>query len=305
VYDNSDTNVLKHLTEKYAPFVDVIAYPRKQPQVAAYNDCVQRFKRDPSVWIAFFDVDEFLVLKKHDTITSFIEQYKAHPGIVIHWLYFGNSGLLTYTKEPMTKRFVHRQREGVHPLKSIVNAASVEKMDVHTATYTKGAVAVNTSLAPMRGGDITDVPIGVAHLNHYYFKTLDEFKRKKSRTDAVFQQKPLDYSLQCTNENLYGVPIEDFDKTKCLEMYNGHIVPHNEVFDVSASNVYTQAQKRFHERTIGAGHSSLSSVGVGAGDSSKRHRLAYGLAIAFAVMFCLLLLIYCVVHHRSTRLRNV
>ena len=33
-------------------------------------------------WVAFFDVDEFLVLKKHKNIKDFIEVYKDYNGLV-------------------------------------------------------------------------------------------------------------------------------------------------------------------------------------------------------------------------------
>ena len=112
-------------------------------------------------------------------------------------------------------------------------------------------MAVNTDFTPCEGGGGGPsgggaFPVDVAHLNHYYIKTLEEFKNKKARTDVFFPKKPqLDYTLECTNENLYSVPLEDFDKTRCRKMYEGLVAACNEVFDDSAARVYVAAHGKY------------------------------------------------------------
>ena len=109
-------------------------------------------------------------------------------------------------------------------------------------------MAVNTDFTPWGGGGRGGgaFPVDVAHLNHYYIKTLEEFKNKKARTDVFFPKKPqLDYTLECTNENLYSVPLEDFDKTRCRKMYEGLVAACNEVFDDSAARVYVAAHGKY------------------------------------------------------------
>lgn len=244
VYDNSTTNSLQYLIDKYAPLVDVIFFPQKQPQLDAYNDCLKKYKDNPTAWIAFFDVDEYLVLKKHRTIQSFLKDYKGHPAVVINWVFFGNSGHLTYKPTPMTQRFIRRAVAGSTLFKSIVHAASVKSMHVHTGTYHNNAYGVDTSFQ-LHDGTESSVVLHTAYLNHYYYKSLEEFKQKKSRSDVFYADKKMDYTLPCTNETIYSIPPEDFEKTRCLQAYNDHQVVNNEMVDESAKAIYERAQQLY------------------------------------------------------------
>ena len=42
--------------------------------------------------VAFIDIDEFIVPKKHDTLPSFLEHYQNDLGVMIRWRKFGTSG---------------------------------------------------------------------------------------------------------------------------------------------------------------------------------------------------------------------
>jgi len=48
----------------------------KKRQLNSYHDCIKRFGRPNGAhrWIALFDPDEFLVLKKHDSVVDFLSQ---------------------------------------------------------------------------------------------------------------------------------------------------------------------------------------------------------------------------------------
>ena len=61
-------------------------------QTIIYNDCI---KENIGVydWLAFFDCDEFLVLKKHDNVKSFLHDYNEHNAIGINWVLFGDNNL--------------------------------------------------------------------------------------------------------------------------------------------------------------------------------------------------------------------
>src|SRR6185437_4283619 len=63
LYDNSPDHKLKDLNGTQ---VQVIHYPGSVKQMAAFNDCLKNAqKKDTSEWIAFLDIDEFIILKKH------------------------------------------------------------------------------------------------------------------------------------------------------------------------------------------------------------------------------------------------
>lgn len=81
---------------------------RTSNQWRAYNDCLMRH-RYRHKFIAFIDVDEFIVLQQQHTepagrsgsdgggaarqdINQFMRQYEQYGGLAINWLMFGSSG---------------------------------------------------------------------------------------------------------------------------------------------------------------------------------------------------------------------
>lgn len=62
-------------------------------QARAYNHCVKSYaapRHDD--WVAFFDIDEFLVLKNHRSVPEFLRDHAPVRGsVAINWLMFGTS----------------------------------------------------------------------------------------------------------------------------------------------------------------------------------------------------------------------
>lgn len=94
------------------PKVTIIPYPGKIQQLAAYNHCLRTYKNRYN-YIAFFDCDEFLVLKKH--------------AIGINWQFYGANGCVsrnTLYPKSLLKQFLHRQKGVNRHVKVIVNTKS-------------------------------------------------------------------------------------------------------------------------------------------------------------------------------------
>lgn len=133
-------------------------------------------------WVAFFDVDEFLVLKKHPNVKDFIKDYAKWPSIAINWVLFGDNGL-SFNGDYSIKRFTKHQK-GVNPhVKVIVNIKQDVWMESphHTNRY-----AVDTNFNIVVGPFNPDGDSEIAQINHYFCKTREEFKLKIERGMANF-----------------------------------------------------------------------------------------------------------------------
>jgi hypothetical protein len=132
-------------------------------QVKCYNKFIWDYKSKYK-YAAFFDIDEFLVLKKHQCIKDFIEDYKEHSAFYFKWFYFGNNGHTKVEKNNynVLQRFTKRGTN--HDLigKSIVKIDNTPPMKVHTPNCAYLEIETN-----------------IAQLNHYYSKTKEEFEIKK------------------------------------------------------------------------------------------------------------------------------
>jgi hypothetical protein len=174
------------------PQVTIIDYPGENKQREAYAHFLANHRKN-FTWAAFFDVDEYLVLKKSPTIREFIQDYESVEAIAINWVMFGDNELTEVTDDySYLRRFTKRQIGVNEHIKCILNLSNnSSRMDVHNpydvpATDTNGKKVVGPYNP--QGDD------SIAQLNHYYSRTIEEFKAKcdRGRADAYIKN---DYSF--------------------------------------------------------------------------------------------------------------
>lgn len=80
LYDNNSVIPAKQTLEAYVRkgVVEVIDCPiTNTPQVKAYSHCLFSM-HNRADWIAYIDIDEFIVLKKHRDIHAFLADYDEY-----------------------------------------------------------------------------------------------------------------------------------------------------------------------------------------------------------------------------------
>lgn len=161
-------------------------------QGKAYKHCVEQHVRPQGhTWAAFFDVDEYLVLKQHRNVAEFLSAKSPPRGsLVVSWVVFGTSNHSTRdTDAPTIWRYVHRDREPHHNIKSIVRVADFARMrgNPHSAVFkpsSAGARQIDTEgkmghAADSRTWASNPHPtVEVAALYHYRHKSQQEWKWK-------------------------------------------------------------------------------------------------------------------------------
>lgn len=185
--------------------VKIIKIDGKNKQTIAYNNFLANNNFNYN-WAAFFDVDEFLVLKQHDNIKSFLADYNDCNSIGINWAIFGNNNHTTVdTNYSVLSRFTKRSREthvtNKH-VKSIVKLPSYLYQDIHNVRGSWFNLNKEVRYGPFN----EPVDWSVAQINHYFTKSNEEFLIKCNRGRADMEQKRLynDYM-----SDLYANDIED------------------------------------------------------------------------------------------------
>lgn len=164
--------------------ITVIEMPGKNQHVKAYQHCLNKFGR-LSRWIAFIDVDEFIVPKTENlNLPEFLQKYENYGGLGISWLIFGSNG---HTQKPAGRQienFTKRSDIGFLPnrhIKSIVQPAHVSSaFKSHCFKYNTGFYCVNEHFTPIEGAT-ADVSVDTIQLNHYYCRSLEEYHQKVER----------------------------------------------------------------------------------------------------------------------------
>jgi glycosyltransferase involved in cell wall biosynthesis len=194
VYDNGSTDNTAKIVQHAASLEPSISYipwpdqPGRRPQPSAYADALTRCSTE---WIAFFDTDEFILLKRHETIGDYLSSLSPEiSGVAVNWLVFGSNGNDKADDRLVIERFTScaMPKHGKNLFcKTIVRRNDVKEMFVHTAVLAKGSYADGAGnvidLSP-RSTKTGVVNHDVIQLNHYLLKSKEEFALKKSRGHA-------------------------------------------------------------------------------------------------------------------------
>ena len=142
-------------------------------------------------WMAFIDVDEFLLPKQGSTLEQALTGAKGFPNISLPWHMFGTSGHQTRPQGPLLLNYSSRgadplsREENVSNFKCIVDPCEVVEVSVHQfRTREHGDLTVNDAGERFtRSGRKSPgfYSSRFLQLNHYYSKSRAELQAKVER----------------------------------------------------------------------------------------------------------------------------
>lgn len=172
----------------------------KYSHIQSYMDCIARFG-STFEWIAFFDADEFLVLRHQASVKQFLAAHAQASAIAINWAFFGSNGHHSLSKELTLEAFTRRAPQAFQPnsqFKSIVRPRFVKScinshcFDVDGAYCRPGG----ESFTLKRPGIMEEVALYEwCQLNHYFVrsrqhwiaKALRGYRHARVRTETEFK----------------------------------------------------------------------------------------------------------------------
>jgi hypothetical protein len=234
LYDNEDIPVYAELLKEFEDRVIVNHLPGKNysrlPQYEALQQFVWNYMQSPEIThVAHIDIDEFIVLKKHENIKDFIKEYIYDGennvlcgGIGMNWRIFGSNGNKTKTNEALTMRFVKCEENGNIHIKTLFHKQfygyhnNPHNIVVNNADYPIKSTNGQVIYGPFN----ENIDFSVIQLNHYKCKTWEEFQYIRSRGRA----------------DRYDNPYFEEGMHKLLEEFN--LFDKNEEEDLNAYHFY-------------------------------------------------------------------
>lgn len=214
MYNNNSEDDYLSVLQPYIDngYVTLVQWTKEHAQMEAYQDCLGKFK-DETQWLAWLDIDEFIVPRYASNINEWIKDYEKYPSILIYWKMFGTSGMMKHDFKRLTIEQYVVCHEGFSSLKGkcIFNTdyeiALWNEMTHHCTCVYKKICGVKMRINPVNqfykfvvGGihGIFENNVGKAsiQINHYWSKAWDIYDEKRQRTDVFFAQNPkknLDY----------------------------------------------------------------------------------------------------------------
>jgi len=137
-------------------------------------------------WLAFIDLDEFLVTPRHASIQAFLAEYGHLGAIAVNWKMFGSAGKRKREPGFVTERFTRCAKQhspANHAIKLLARTDTIDVPRVHTALFVPGTVYQTVLGEPIgeHVGRSERVTHDIIRVNHYFTRSLEEWEEKERR----------------------------------------------------------------------------------------------------------------------------
>lgn len=231
IYDNGSTDdgmrIVEEVLDKSAftiipwagGMVDVSLGHLLNWQAVAFAHAILNFGSRYK-WMAFIDVDEFLLPKKGRTIEEALAGAKGAPNISLPWHMFGTSGHKSPPKGSILRNFTRRSadplssRKNASNFKCIVDPCEVSEVSIHhfsTAKHGENSANDVGSFFSRKGRKHKAFYSSECiQLNHYYSKSEEELREKLSRGPASpASRKRYEDRVLSAMKNIEADTVED------------------------------------------------------------------------------------------------
>eukprot|EP00980_Cylindrotheca_fusiformis_P009281 scaffold2032_cov122-Cylindrotheca_fusiformis.AAC.3 len=227
IYDNSDdfeteewyysNTIIPNLQDR----VEIQHFPGVKIQIEAYSACIERLQRERKhSWIAFLDLDEFLVIrdtKKYPYVMDLLDDLPDHVGgLAMNWVMFQMNNQTHYEPKPVTLRFQHRKEKATNRhVKTIARTEHLWKAHPHHAWYKlfSGVRSVDTSGHTVWGPFNDRMTDDVVAVYHFHTKSLEEYKERCKRGKVNQPQRKWKDEPSCKSDSFILNKINNDDQT--------------------------------------------------------------------------------------------
>lgn len=172
------------------PFLKKIKWEGKHQQMVVYDNFLKNYRHEYD-WIMFLDLDEFLVLKKHNNIKEFLTEHDNPNGIAINWVFFGGCGRRERGEHQnsLLKQFTLRNKDVDKHIKTILKSSSNGFM---VLPHNPNVKLIDTNGKVINGPFNEGGPIDQAQVNHYHHKTYEDWliRCNRGQSDHTPNRKP-------------------------------------------------------------------------------------------------------------------
>ena len=244
IYNNDDdVTILEKILQPYIEkgLVNLVAFPGKRPQMAAFQDAVHKYKFECR-YMTFLDGDEFIYPLSNKSIMEVVNEIMDKKPLAgslsIYWQFFGSSGQEKADfNRGVLERFLYRasNERDDECGKIIVDPRSIKEfITPHYVIHFDGMYTMNELGEP--GGFEKPVTAEKIVINHYHFKSREEYANKQRRGSA------------------YQLDGKDFHT---LEHYDEIEKNYNEVYDEGILH-YKKSRQDLINKDMGGGGQPLS-----------------------------------------------
>lgn len=218
IYDYSNAFEMKQWAENKGNHITAVHYPGELGERdKVYADCIKRANLGdpPATWAAFFDVQDFLILKRHNMVIEFLREFCSSGSLSINLLLFGSSGCRVYSPKPVTKRFLYRDSDPQDQVRLIL------RLD----TDSNQSLPLDTNGHEVAGHVNPQRPSNVV-IFHHYLRSVKE-QHSKMGTAIYFKDEKQIANVSEPNDELLNMTVFDDSAWQALK----RLVPRYKLYD--------------------------------------------------------------------------
>jgi hypothetical protein len=225
-YEARSTDNYREVLEPYiaAGHVSLIDnWPHVPMSPAAEHDCILRCIGRFS-WLGCIDADEFVVIGDGRPVPEFLSEVPDRiPAMGLHWRLFGSNGHIKRPNLPIILAYNRRQIKPNFHVKVFVRPDRVRLYrNPHSWYFLElFSSAVNEKGKKILGSTSVPATADVAWINHYYYKSQEEFDRK-SRRNSIADRTPMKFNSRTPQRGAeYEQTANEFLDLSASEYHRG------------------------------------------------------------------------------------
>lgn len=184
-YNNDSETPLTETLRDYLDVCTIVPFPGSGVQYPCYAHFCATFKHETE-WLAVFDIDEFILPHRHETLCRFLHDYADVDGIGINWVMFGDGHHATPPAGKVIESYLYREAEQHDCIKSVIRTDKLLAIDhSHYARLEPGATYVDARFNPIGSAYNRHQTTDIIQLNHYFTKSAEEYHHKIYRRRRV------------------------------------------------------------------------------------------------------------------------
>ena len=165
---------------------------KKREQLKILNHCyINNFKKFD--WLIFYDLDEYIYLKNYTNIKDFLKlkKFEGCQTISLNWVYHTDNNLIYYKNKTLHERFPKKYEDKnntkcLYPIKSILKGHIPNiKINCLHKLNSKLKRCNGFGIKPKMFTYLMQPDFQYYYIDHYYFKSLEEFIEKLNKGSAI------------------------------------------------------------------------------------------------------------------------
>lgn len=192
IYDNNSDDDTIDVLKQYIKNGDVVykLAKGKTMQMPAYKDAIYCYGNNTE-WMAFIDLDEFIVPVEKDTISEFLKEYERFPSLAINWLLFDYNKHETKPEGLVIENYTRTDygfKDNIY-VKCIVRPREV--IDIKTAhafVFKHNRRSVDSNYNVVKHSTNKNYCIDKIRINHYYTKSKEEYLKRIAKGNVFYDR---------------------------------------------------------------------------------------------------------------------